>query len=323
MSDTVTGLPSTFQDDYALNMTEFVRSTARNLSEREIVSGTGSDQFRYTYGEAYERMQRLANALEGLGVEPGDRIGVLAWNDHRHYETYFAVPGTGGAFLQFNLRLHPETLRYVADYAEPRFLFVDETLLEMAESVAAETDSIEGVIVMADGDIQEADTDLGPIHSYETLLEEASPEYDWPTIDEDLTAVICYTTGTTGRPKAVCYSHRSNYLFAMQMANTYEVTHDSATLVLTPMFHIQGGGIPVVATYAGAKLVLPGEYSLEDPGPITELMVDEGITFSSGVPLIYRTILQYLREDYDQPVDFGGTKFMIGGAAPSWELIAG
>ncbi|MFQ3293846.1 MAG: fatty-acyl-CoA synthase, partial [Natrialbaceae archaeon] len=133
--DVLGGFPSTSGDEYPLNTTRFIEAAARNFPDREIVSGTGEDQFRYTYGEAYERMQRLANALEELGVEAGDRVGVLAWNDHRHHECYFGIPGIGAVFLQLNLRLHPDQLRYVLNHSEPRFLVVDETLLEVAEGV--------------------------------------------------------------------------------------------------------------------------------------------------------------------------------------------
>jgi fatty-acyl-CoA synthase len=322
MTEPIKGLPSTFQNGQELNVTDFMRSTARNLPERRIVSGISDDQFRYTYGESYERMQRLANALESLSVEPGDSVGLLAWNDYRHFETYFAIPGIGAAFLQLNLRLHPETLQYVLQHASPKYLFVDESLLSVAESLESESQSIQGYVVMTDTPLEEIESDLKPMHSYEALLEDASSHYDWPTIDEDSTASICYTAGTTGRPKAVCYSHRSNYLAAMQMANTWEVTMEDTTLVLTPMFHIQGGNIPLVGTYAGAKMVLPGKYSLDNTGALANLMVEEGVTFSSGVPLLYRQLLPNLRDEFGEDVDFGGTKFMIGGSAPSADLVA-
>jgi len=319
----VEGFPSTFTDPTQLNTTAFIKSSARNYPEREIVSGTGEDQVRYTYGEAYERMQRLANGLEDLEVDPGDRIGVLAFNDYRHFELFFGVPGTGAAFLQLNLRLHPETLAYIMDHSAPRFLVVDEWLLELAESFAAEADSVEGYIVLTDRDVDDIDTELGPLYDYESVLADASPDYEWPVVDEDSTAVVCYTTGTTGRPKAVCYSHRSNYLCTLQTANFLDVSADDVALQVTPMFHIMGGVTPLAAAYGAAKMVLPGRYTMEDPEPLVDLMINEDVNFGSGVPLIYGAILEGIREKYGEDVDMEGARFQVGGTPPSKDLILG
>jgi len=319
----VEGFRSTFTEPTQLNMTTFIKSTARNYPDREIVSGTGEDQVRYSYDEAYDRMKQLANGLENLGVEPGDRIGVLAFNDYRHFEMFFGVPGTGAAFLQLNLRLHPETLAYIMGHSEPRFLIVDEALLELAESFADEADSVEGYIVLTDRDVDEIDTDLGPLYDYQEILSGASPDYEWPVVDEDSTAVICYTTGTTGRPKAVCYSHRSNYLATLQTANFLDITQHDVALQVTPMFHIMGGVTPLAAAYGGAKMVFPGQYSMEDPEPLVDLMVQEDVSFASGVPLIYEAILAGIRDKYGEDVDLDGARFQVGGTPPSKDLILG
>ena len=320
--DTIDGFPSTSADDYPLNTTRFIEAAARNFPEREIVSGTGDDQFRYTYGEAYERIQQLANALETLGVEPGDRVGVLAWNDHRHHECYFGIPGIGAVFLQLNLRLHPDQLRYVLNHSEPRFLVVDETLLEVAEGVAPEVDSIEGYVVMTDRDVEAVDTDLEPTYSYEAMLADADPAYEWPFIDETAAYSACYTTGTTGRPKGVYYSHRNIYLHTMQLANSIGLSHDDAVAAITPMFHGQGWGLAYSATYTGAKLAFPGRYRAEDPEPLVELLSDEDITVTNGAPAIFMPMLDYIRNLDDAP-DWEGLQMMSGATEPPLDMMRG
>jgi len=320
--DVLGGFPSTSGDEYPLNTTRFIEAAARNFPDREIVSGTGEDQFRYTYGEAYERMQRLANALEELGVEAGDRVGVLAWNDHRHHECYFGIPGIGAVFLQLNLRLHPDQLRYVLNHSEPRFLVVDETLLEVAEGVAPEVDSIEGYVVMTDRDVEAVDTDLEPTYSYEAMLADADPAYEWPFIDETAAYSACYTTGTTGRPKGVYYSHRNIYLHTMQLANSVGLSHDDAVAAITPMFHGQGWGLAYSATYTGAKLAFPGRYRAEDPEPLVELLSDEDITVTNGAPAIFMPMLDYIRSLDDAP-DWEGLQMMSGATEPPLDMMRG
>jgi fatty-acyl-CoA synthase len=320
--DVLGGFPSTSGDEYPLNTTRFIEAAARNFPDREIVSGTGEDQFRYTYGEAYERMQRLANALEELGVEAGDRVGVLAWNDHRHHECYFGIPGIGAVFLQLNLRLHPDQLRYVLNHSEPRFLVVDETLLEVAEGVAPEVDSIEGYVVMTDRDVEAVDTDLEPTYSYEAMLADTDPAYEWPFIDETAAYSACYTTGTTGRPKGVYYSHRNIYLHTMQLANSVGLSHDDAVAAITPMFHGQGWGLAYSATYTGAKLAFPGRYRAEDPEPLVELLSDEDITVTNGAPAIFMPMLDYIRNLDDVP-DWEGLQMMSGATEPPLDMMRG
>ncbi|WP_254824824.1 long-chain-fatty-acid--CoA ligase [Haloglomus halophilum] len=320
--EVIDGFPSTSGDEYPLNTTRFIEAAARNVPDREIVSGTGEDQFRYTYGEAYERMQRLANALEELGVEAGDRVGVLAWNDHRHYECYFGIPGTGAVFLQLNLRLHSDQLQYVLNHSEPRFLVVDESLLEVAEGVAHEVSSIEGFVVMTDNELDEVETDLEPTYSYEDILTEAEPEYDWPYIDETSAYSACYTTGTTGRPKGVYYSHRSIYLHTMQLANSIGISHEDSVAQITPMFHGQGWGLAYAATYAGAKLAFPGRYRAENPEPLVDLIRDEDATVTNGAPAIFMPMLDYIR-DLDDIPNWNDLQMMSGATEPPLDMIRG
>jgi fatty-acyl-CoA synthase len=320
--EVIDGFPSTSNDEYPLNTTRLIEAAARNFPDREIVSGTGEDQFRYTYSESYERIQRLANALEELGVEAGDRVGVLAWNDHRHYESYFGIPGTGAVILQLNLRLHPDRLKYVLNHSEPRFLVIDESLLEVAENVAPDVTSIEGFVVMTDNELDEVKTDLEPTYSYEDLLAEAEPEYDWPYIDETSAYSACYTTGTTGRPKGVYYSHRNIYLHTMQLANSIGISHGDSVAQITPMFHGQGWGLAYAATYAGAKLAFPGRYRAENPEPLVDLINDENTTVTNGAPAIFMPMLDYIRNLDDNP-DWNGLQMMSGATEPPLDMIRG
>ena len=320
--DTIEGFPSTSGDDYPLNTTRFIEAAARNFPDREIVSGTGDNKFQYTYQEAYERTQRLANALEELGVNPGDRVGVLAWNDYRHFETYFGIPGIGAVILQLNLRLHPDQLQYVLNHSEPRFLVVDETLLEIAEAVADEVDSLEKFVILTDNDLEEVETSLEPIFSYEDLLAEADVEYSWPFIDETSAYSACYTTGTTGRPKGVYYSHRNIYLHTMQMANSTGLSHEDRVAPITPMFHAQGWGLHQAATYAGSKIALPGRYEAENPAPLVDLLSSENITVTDGAPAIFMPMLDYIR-DLDEAPDWEGLELLSGATEPPLDMMRG
>jgi fatty-acyl-CoA synthase len=255
-------------------------------------------------------------------VGPGDRVGVLAWNDHRHHECYFGIPGIGAVFLQLNLRLHPDQLQYVLNHSAPRFLVVDETLLEVAEGVAPEADSVEGIVVMTDRDLDAVETDLEPLYSYESLLAESEPEYDWPFIDETAAYSACYTTGTTGRPKGVYYSHRDIYLHTMQLTNSIGLSHDDAVAAITPMFHGQGWGLAYAATYTGAKLAFPGRYQAENPEPLIDLISKEDISVTNGAPAIFMPMLDSIR-DLDDAPDWDGLQMMSGATEPPLDMMRG
>jgi len=316
------GVASSMNDDFQLNIHRIIEDAARVVPDREVVSGTGDDQLRYTYKEACERVRRFADSLSGLGAGPGDRVGILAWNTHRHFESFFAIPATGATFLQLNLRLHPETLTYIGNHASPKYLIVDESLLELAEPFAPDVDSIEAYVVLTDGDLDYIETDLGPLYSYEELVEEGSADYEFPTVDETTACSACYTTGTTGRPKGVYYSHRSNYLFTMQYGNSLGFTMEDTIFQTVPMFHVQGSMTPFLAPYLGAKLVLPGRYTMEEPAPLIDLITDEGATFVTAASPILRPILNYLREQERTP-DWSDATLMVGATAPGEDLIRG
>jgi fatty-acyl-CoA synthase len=318
----IKGMPSTMMDDYQLNLSTIIRHATRNFPEQEIVTWYPTGVHRYTYKECYERVKRLANALEGLGVKVGDRIGVLEWNTYRYCELYFAISGIGAVLLQMNLRLAPTDLSYVANHAEAQLIFVDESLIPVAEAIAPELKTVKGYIIMTDKNLSEIKTKLSPIYHYEDLLREEKPEYDWPMIDEGSAYSACYTSGTTGKPKGVYYSHRTIYLHSMQIAISTELSYRDSCLVMTPLFHCHGWGVQFAAILAHSKLLLPGRWTATDLGPIVEFMVKEKVTTGDGAPAIFMPMLEYIRGMKEKP-DFNGARFLSGATEPPIAMMKG
>ncbi len=318
----VKGLPSTSQDDYQLNITTLIRHAARNFGGQEIVTKTPDRLFRYTYKDAYERIKRLANTLDGLEIKAGDRIGILEWNTYRHYELFFGIPGIGAVLLQLNLRLAPSDLIYITNHAEAQLIFVDETLIPVAETVASELKTVKGYIIMTDKKLSDIKTKLSPVYSYEDLLKEVEPEYDWPMVDEKSVYAACYTTGTTGKPKGVYYSHRDVYMRTTQITIALELTHRDCFLQMTPMFHAMGWGTPQAATLAGSKLLFPGRYTAQDVGPIIALMIQEKVTASGGAPAIWMPMLEYIKGVKGKP-NLKGVRFICGASEPPIAMMKG
>ena len=188
----VKGFPSTSQDDYPLNITTILRHAVRNYAGQEIVTRTADGIIRYQYRDAYERIQRLANALLGLGINPGDRVAVLEWNTYRYVELYFGIPGIGAVLLEMNQRLAPLDLSYVAKHAGMELVFVDESLISIAEAMASEFKPAKGYVILTDKKLSDIKTKLAPIYSYEDLIEGARAEYDWPMIDEKSAFSACF-----------------------------------------------------------------------------------------------------------------------------------
>jgi len=318
----VKGCPSTSMNDVQLNTTTFIRHAARTYPEQEVVYRTSAGLQRYTYADAYRRMMRLANALESLGVQPGERVGVLDWNTHRHFELYFAIPGTGAALLQMNLRISTEDLTYVATHSEVSYIFVDESLLPIAEAIAPNLKNVKGYVVMSDRPVGEIKTTLGPVHGYEELLAEADDVYDWPEVDENSAYSACYTSGTTGRPKGVYYSHRNIYLHSITMAAYLGISSDDCACLIVPMFHGQSWGLFYACAMMGAKLVFPGRYTAEDTKPLVDLMIQEKATIACGAPAIFQPMLQYIRTLPDKP-DFSRARFLSGATEPPLSMMRG
>lgn len=319
----VKGYPSTSMNDFQLNTTTMIRHAARNFPDREILYRYNDQLHRYTYKDAFARASKIANFLENkLGVEPGDKIGVLDWNTHRHYELYFAIPGTGATLLQMNLRISPEDLSYVTNHSEANYIFVDESLLSVAEAIAPLLTTVKGFIIMTEKPLSEIETSLSPIYSYEDAIREESATYDWPMIEETTAYSACYTSGTTGRPKGVYYSHRNIYLHTMIQTGLIGVNSNDCLLVIVPMFHGQSWGLFFAATMMGAKIIFPGRYVAEDTSPLVDLMIEENVTLSAGSPAIFLPMLQYIRT-LDKKPDLSRARFLSGATEPPISLMKG
>ncbi|MGE5254833.1 MAG: long-chain-fatty-acid--CoA ligase [Planctomycetaceae bacterium] len=318
----IKGFPSTLMDDVQLNITNMIRHTARNFPEREIVYRTPHGVTRYTYLDAYRRILRLANVLKRLGIEPADRVGVLDWNTRRQYELYYAIPGTGAVFLQMNLRISAADLTYVVNHSKARVIFVDESLLSVAEAIAPQVETVQAYVIMSDKKLSEISTRLEPTYSYEEMLAEESAEYDWPVIDEKSAYSACYTSGTTGKPKGVYYSHRGICLHTIYRALYDRMTCYDTFMQIVPMFHAQGWGQFQSATLVGAKIVLSGRWTVEDISALVDLMIAEKVTISGGAPAIFIPMLDYIQKLKDKP-DFRGTRLVCGATEPPLAMMKG
>jgi fatty-acyl-CoA synthase len=317
----LSGLPSTMNDAYQLNTTTLIRHAARTYPEQEIVYRTQDGGWdRYNYAGCYARVVRAANALRHLGVGPGDRVGILDWNSRRHFELYYAIPGIGAVMVQLNLRLGAADLAYVAAQSEVSVVAVDESLLWLAESLAPGLPQVKGWVILTDRPLSEVNTTLAPIYGYEELLAQADDAIDWPVVDETSAYSACYTTGTTGRPKGVYYSHRALYLHSTGVATTLGMSPDDCTMLLTPMFHAQCWGLPQAATLTATRIVLPGKYSIEDAGVIADAMVREGVTVANGAPAVFRPVLEHLRGRAERP-DFSRARWLCGSSEPPLSLM--
>jgi fatty-acyl-CoA synthase len=269
--------------DFQLTLPPLLRRAETYFGQREVVTRLPDKSFhRYTYSDMARRAKQLAVGLAGLGLEPGDRVGTLCWNHYQHLEAYFGIPCGGFVLHTLNLRLHPGDIGYIAKHGGDKAVIVDKSLLPLFDQFKDETD-IEHILVVED--------------SYEELLAGASAD-DWaePELDENAAAAMCYTSGTTGRPKGVVYSHRSTILHALGVASTSplgkRVSEEDALLPVVPMFHANAWGYPYLAAMLGTKLVFPGPHL--DPESLLDDFVQEGVTWTAGVPTIWMGILQLL-----------------------------
>ncbi len=320
MADIIKGFPSTSQNDYQLNVINIIRQAVRSYAKQEIVAQTHTGILRYTYEDAYQRIKRLGNAVKGIGLGVGDRVGVLDWNSHRHFEAYYGIPGIGAVLLLLNLRLPPNDLSYIINHAETSFIFVDETLIPIAEAVADACQTVKGYIIMTDKKLSDIQTKLSPVYSYEELLEQADTEIKWPVMDETSAYGACYTTGTTGKPKGVYYSHRDIYLHAAAISANSEVSFKDCYYQLVPMFHAMGWGTPHGVLMVGAKFVLPGMYNVADLGSLAKLMVDEKVTVTAGAPALFMPMLEYIKK-LDQKPDMTGARMLCGASEPPLSMM--
>lgn len=286
----------------------------RNFPETEIVSVTADNpRHRYTYKDFAKRSRKLANALAQLGAKFGDRIGTLAWNDYRHLELYYAISGSGMVCHTINPKLFPDQIAYIVKHAEDKLLFVDVLVMPLLEALKPHLSNVTGFIVMTDK-AHMPQTSLSNVWCYEDLLEQQSDEFEWPQFDENTASGMCYTSGTTGNPKGVVYSHRSTLLHALAGSLpdvTNASTHETCMPVV-PMFHVNAWGIPYAGVMAGSKLVMPGP-KMGDGETLQSLIEQEGVTYSSGVPTIWLALLDYLDKSKTKLAKM--TRVTVGGAA--------
>jgi fatty-acyl-CoA synthase len=299
--------------DRPLLISSLIEYAAGYHADTEIVSRSVEGPIhRYTYTDLNQRSKQLAQALAALGVKEGDRIATLAWNGYRHLELYFGVSGSGAICHTINPRLFPEQIAYIVGHAEDSYLFVDLTFMPLIEALAGKLTSLKSVVVMTDAEHM-PDSKLDGLLCYEDLVGAQDGDYVWPLFDENTASSLCYTSGTTGNPKGVLYSHRSTVLHSWGacMADTLALCAQDTILPVVPMFHANAWAIPYAAPMCGAKLVMPGAGM--DGKSVFELLENEKVTMTAGVPTVWLMLLAYMREEGKTLPDL--TRVVCGGSA--------
>ncbi|MDI3306934.1 MAG: long-chain-fatty-acid--CoA ligase [Acetobacteraceae bacterium] len=283
---------------HPLLLSSIIAHAARHHASAEVVSVLSDGSIHRTnYAEVERRARRLARVLQNLGVQPGDRIATLAWNDHRHLELYYGVSGMGAVCHTVNPRLAPDDIAFIMQDAADTLLFADAGFAPLVAGIVPHVPSLRAVVALCDAEAMPAlDLPAGmALHAYEALMAAADEDYAWPEFDENTASALCYTSGTTGRPKGVLYSHRSSMLhaYAANMADYFALRATDRVLPAASMYHATGWALPYCAPMAGAALILPGR-QLDGAG-LVRLLNEERATFSAGVPTIWLGVLQHLQ----------------------------
>ena len=300
---------------YPLTLTQILERAGKLFPGQKVLSRLPNRSLHHcTYGDVYRRARSLAEVLQKAGLRRGDRVATLMWNHYAHLEAYLGIPAAGGVMNTLNLRLAPREIAYVANHAADRFLIVDDILLPLYEKIK-DAVKFERVFVVP---LTGQPLPVG-LESYEDFLKTASGDFHYPEVDENEAVSICYTSGTTGVPKGVAYTHRSVVLhtFLLTTVDNFAICHADVVLPVVSMFHVNGWGFPYAAAMVGCKLVLPGPYL--DAESLLELITRERVTVAAGVPTIWLSVLDYLEKHPEQQLP--PLRVIVGGAAPPTFLI--
>ena len=299
--------------DYPLTLPHILERAAKLFPRKEIASKMPDGMHRYCYAEFHRRVHAVAGALERLGVRRGDRVGTLCWNSSRHLELFFAVPCYGAVLHTLNLRLASDQLAYIINHAEDQVIFLDASLASVLEPIRDQIPCVKHFVVLPDAPAGDA---IPSAMDYEQLIAASSgAPFTWPRLDENEAAAACYTSGTTGNPKGVLYSHRSLFLhsYALALVDAFGICEADSVLQLCPMFHANGWGIPYGSVMTGARMVFSGR-NLQ-PAEVAALIQDERITFTAAVPTIWLSLYGYL-EDHPHDLSRLRTVIVAGSAMP-------
>ena len=305
--------------DWPLTVDKILDHAKNWHPNREVVTRSVEGPIeRTTYGAIHGRAKRVSNALKAWSVQPGDRIATLAWNTADHIETWYGIMGIGAVCHTLNPRLFPEQLVYIINHAADRIIFVDLTFVPLLDAILPHCPSVERVVIMTDADHM-PQTKLPVVECYETVLEQSSEDVEWGGFEENTACGLCYTSGTTGNPKGVLYSHRSNFIHTLLglQSTVLGATPKEVILPVVPMFHANAWGIAFGGPAAGSKLVMPG--ARMDGPAIYELLETEGVTFSAAVPTVWQGLLNHLRENNLKLSTV--KRVLIGGAAVPESMI--
>jgi fatty-acyl-CoA synthase len=308
---------------HGLLISTILKHAARHHASGQVVSRTHENSTHHsTWAEVERRSRRLVRVLDKLGVRQGDRVGTLGWNGYRHLEVYYAAPGMGAICHTINPRLHPDDIGYIVNHAEDKILFVDVSFAPLIGLIAnAIKDHVRDVVMLCAPDSM-PEVEVAPgmrLHCHDTLLDAETDDYVWPEFDENTASALCYTSGTTGRPKGVLYSHRSTFLhaYAVALPDVMDIRSTSRILPVVPMFHVNAWGIPYSAALTGAALILPGRHL--DGASLARIFNDERVTMSCGVPTVWLGLLQHLRSSGERLETV--KRIMTGGSAAPPLLI--
>ena len=305
--------------DYPLTLQHAFNRAVRLFARKEIVTQTDGEAHRYTYADWGKRSMQLANALREAGVMEGERIATFGWNTYRHFELYFAIPCMGAVLHTLNIRLFADQLIYIINNAEDKIIFIDGDLIPILEPLADQLSSVKLYVVM--GEATHSTGKLQPSVDYETFIGTQPTTCEWPKLDENAAAAMCYTSGTTGNPKGVVYSHRSVFLHSMGvcLADGTGLSERDTVLPVVPMFHANAWGFPHAAAMVGSKVVFPGRFM--DPMRLGRLMAQERVTVAAGVPTLWIGLLNLLEKE---AFDLSALRAIYcGGSAVPRALIEG